>query len=619
MKSFSVLPYQHESILDCYKQWITCDLYRSYMIEDINDPSFLQKLSILQAENIRHDIALHSEVTSESISNASAAVGQKIKYAASLISSSLEDGFTMMNQHMSGINNNLQALSCGIGTINGSLQQGNQLLSNIGTGIEQSNLRMKQIAFGISNVNKILLYGINSVNQNLSQNFAALTANISQAIGSICYRIEQEEVVLKLILDELEMPESQRERRYHIKEGIKYYNKGISSGDCLYFEDALDEFNTAVAIERKDFLSWYFLGMIYLYSSDNLDIDRALSAFNKYIHYADALPKKHSLYEEAWIMKAECQYLMQDYELAYKSVEQFKSNNVKASLRAIKYLSASGDESNQKMAVKILEQLMQQNPYIVIQVLEDYDILSNDFVLEYIADYKIQLKKYIVNKIQAEQDCLISIKKYSTFYCNTNDILFSLMDKLSVASNDIGIIDLLSLYVEFQTINKSIEDFKQEQERIEQTTNNKKTQNKIASTYGEVWFSEGLAVVEKEDYWGFIDEKGQTIIPCIYSFAEDFHCGLAAVEDEDGTLFYIDKKGKKLVLKREYDYIESFNDGWAVVGVDKTQDTQYGVIDINGKEIISCKWKEIISVSLKEHIAEVVDFNNQNIVVKLKL
>lgn len=481
MNSFSIMPYEHQSILDSYKQWLVSDLYQHYYFDNINDPNFLQKLSILQAEGIRHDIGVHAAVTHGSIQEASSQVGRKIQSAASLITSSLDDGFSMMNTRMLEVNGNLRSIDNGIGTVNQTLQQGNQILSNIDGGIAQMNRGVNAVASGVaqmnlginavaSGVNRLdshvlagfsqldshvvaglnqldshVVAGLNQLDIHVLAGFAALGSNISQAASVIQYQLQQSEVVLRQILDELRIPESQRERRYHIEEGMKYFNKGMQSGDCLYFEDALDEFSTAISIERKDFFSWYYTGMIYLYSKEHISPEKALSAFDRYIHYADALPQRHNLFDEAIMMKAECKYLMQDVDAAYCLVEKLVSNSTKAALRAMKYLSASTDSNKQQQAVGILKDLMQQNPYIVMQILEDYDLLSNTFITDYLSKFKIEVSKEIKQLISNLDIEMKSLMEYSlSRYKNITDELNALKARAKYIC-DLGVVDALML------------------------------------------------------------------------------------------------------------------------------------------------------------------------------
>lgn len=67
-------------------------------------------------------------------------------------------------------------------------------------------------------------------------------------------------------------------------------------------------------------------------------------------------------------------------------------------------------------------------------------------------------------------------------------------------------------------------------------------------------FSEGLAVVEKEGKYGYIDKKGNVVIPIQYKTASDFSDGEAYVDFGD-TSYSIDLKGNR--LEDDYDYGDS--------------------------------------------------------------
>ena len=459
MNSFSIMPFEHQSILDAYQQWLVGDLYQNYYFDNLDDPNFLQKLSILQAEGIRHDIGVHASVTHGSIQEASAQVGRKIQSAASLIASSLDDGFSMMNTRMMEVNSNLQNIGQGIGVVNQTLQQGNKILSNIEGGINQMNRGVSAVASGINTLNNNIIAGLSALNQNMTVGMAVLSENISQASIKILYQLQQCEIVLKQILGELRIPESQRERRYHIEEGMKYFNKGMQSGDCLYFEDALDEFTTATTIERKDFFSWYYIGMIHLYSKEHLDLEKALSAFDRYIHYADALPQKHNLFNEAWMMKAECKYLMQDMDAAFGFVEKVMTGSDKAALRGMKYLSATGDSYKQQQAVEILKHLMQKNPYIVMQVLEDYDLVNNEFITEFLNGYRAETAKEISQQLllcekKMEQYPLSSYKTY--FKKEVFDVFNAIKAQVRAKIQEMGIVDVVAQKEKLQALSEVI-------------------------------------------------------------------------------------------------------------------------------------------------------------------
>ena len=96
-------------------------------------------------------------------------------------------------------------------------------------------------------------------------------------------------------------------------------------------------------------------------------------------------------------------------------------------------------------------------------------------------------------------------------------------------------------------------------------------------------FSEGLAWVRRGDEiyakFGYIDRRGQTIIPPQYQYGRSFAGGLAAVRDGE-KWGYIDKQGTWVIPPR-YDYAESHKQGKAVVRIhDKKQ-----IIDLKGQPV----------------------------------
>ena len=76
-------------------------------------------------------------------------------------------------------------------------------------------------------------------------------------------------------------------------------------------------------------------------------------------------------------------------------------------------------------------------------------------------------------------------------------------------------------------------------------------------------FSEGLAAVELNGKWGFINKSGKEVIPLKYDSIRSFSEGFAAVKLSD-KWGYINKSGKE-VIPLKYDYVENFSKGLAEV------------------------------------------------------
>lgn len=102
-------------------------------------------------------------------------------------------------------------------------------------------------------------------------------------------------------------------------------------------------------------------------------------------------------------------------------------------------------------------------------------------------------------------------------------------------------------------------------------------------------FSEGLAAVNLNDKYGFIDKNGQEIIPCTYENAYylglkslSFSEGMAAVS-KNGKWGFINQTGDK-VIPFIYDWAENFSEGLAAVELKG----KYGFINKNGEQVIPC-------------------------------
>lgn len=79
-----------------------------------------------------------------------------------------------------------------------------------------------------------------------------------------------------------------------------------------------------------------------------------------------------------------------------------------------------------------------------------------------------------------------------------------------------------------------------------------------------VSFGEGLAAVKKGDNWGFIDQKGKTVIALQYEEAWAFLGDVAPVK-QDGKYGLIDKTGK-IIASFKFDGFEPEHDGEHIQG-----------------------------------------------------
>lgn len=100
-------------------------------------------------------------------------------------------------------------------------------------------------------------------------------------------------------------------------------------------------------------------------------------------------------------------------------------------------------------------------------------------------------------------------------------------------------------------------------------------------------FSEGLALVSEKGSWdyGYIDERGELVLPYQYFAAGGFLCGRATAAHQGMVRGYIDRTGA-FVVEPKYTHAEDFVEDRAVVGEWKKR----GYIDLDGKEIVTPKF-----------------------------
>ena len=98
-------------------------------------------------------------------------------------------------------------------------------------------------------------------------------------------------------------------------------------------------------------------------------------------------------------------------------------------------------------------------------------------------------------------------------------------------------------------------------------------------------FSEGLAVVSKNNLYGYIDKAGKTVIPLKYELAFSFSEGFAAVS-EYGKYGFIDPAGRT-VIPVELDFAGRFSEGLAFAAKgEEGSSAKWGYIDKSGNTAI---------------------------------
>ena len=131
------------------------------------------------------------------------------------------------------------------------------------------------------------------------------------------------------------------------------------------------------------------------------------------------------------------------------------------------------------------------------------------------------------------------------------------------------------------------------------------------------FFSNGLNQVEKDDKRGVVDHNGNEIIPCVYeALGSSYSCGLIYAK-QNGKYGFINLKGE-IIIPFKYDDIHDWswvnnNDYWcryfsesgiAIVSVRSSDPSvyKYGLVTKDGKEIFPCRFSKRPYIILKDQV-----------------
>lgn len=114
-------------------------------------------------------------------------------------------------------------------------------------------------------------------------------------------------------------------------------------------------------------------------------------------------------------------------------------------------------------------------------------------------------------------------------------------------------------------------------------------------------FSEGLAVVNEGELWGYINRKGEMAIEPQYDYAADFSEGLAAVRIGD-KCGYINRKNEFVINPAPY-WGHEFSEGMALISIVFGQETRFGYINSRGRVVVEPQYG--YSIDFSEGLAAV--------------
>ena len=275
--------------------------------------------------------------------------------------------------------------------------------------------------------------GIREVNQHLQDinfNISGLRGEINAMASMLDWKlsliIEEQKVTNQLlghIAQLLRIPDSQKQRVYHIEQGLKYLKNAILEGTkSSFYIDSLESFKEAEKIERKDYITLNRIGQIYLYSekyrnfplSEEYFLMSAREAFaesnvggtttSNNLTPSGHQPKIYSqnpfkaAAAEAYAYAGRTCYLQNKLteaaELVGKAFDLVPEFNV-AGFEHAKYLAANNQEIE---AAKVLEKVINNDRYFSIKTLRDEDLASKQTILKLLENFR----ESAINKANTE-------------------------------------------------------------------------------------------------------------------------------------------------------------------------------------------------------------------------
>jgi len=263
---------------------------------------------------------------------------------------------------------------------------------------------------GFENLYEINTHGFDEVNENLEALNATLTGgfiNIGYKLTNIEHTlrwgfskfIEQTRITnLKLenVIELLNIPDIQKERKYHIEQGLNFLVKGKTNS--AFIEKSIQNFKKAIDIEDTDYFVFYQLGFIHLYVKEFLDIEKSKEYLKKAILFGEAdinfnpvsLGNHSSSFDlnysprnitsNSLMYLAQINYREKNFKNAFKLAEkgyQINPSNLKIAFDLVKYSIRNGKN---EFGISLLDKIIEQDRYISIRAINDEDLAPNKYV-----------------------------------------------------------------------------------------------------------------------------------------------------------------------------------------------------------------------------------------------
>ena len=286
---------------------------------------------------------------------------------------------------------NMQSIEIATQKVCGSLERGfKQIISEVSDGFEKVSGQLDDVNWRLNEVNEELL---------------KLHSMLDWKTDLLLEGQKITNAYLGKIQQLLQIPDSQKQRSYHVEKGLTYLKNAIEEGpNSDFYEDALDEFSKALEIEAKDYFSLHKVGLIHLNSIRHLDISKAKDYFKSSARYAKAESRIKEV-ASSLNYASRCYYILDNLSDAIETAKQafyLEMSNAEYGMQLAKCLSANGNEIE---AADVLKNVIELDKYYAVKTLADHDLISKSAIQNMLSIISDEL----ISKVNAEIDNLKSI------------------------------------------------------------------------------------------------------------------------------------------------------------------------------------------------------------------
>lgn len=229
------------------------------------------------------------------------------------------------------------------------------------------------------------------VNRNLEQINATLDWGFSAVVEQLTISNKKLDQIIHL----LNIPDSQKQRKFHLEEGFNWMKK--TKINPIHFNKAKQNFEDAIKIEDSDYLSLQQLGIIHLYSTENLDLKKSENYFEKSILYSGSdigfsrnqqnSSSFHFTYNPAKITATSLMHLARNYfireeyskayETANKGINTYEMIGIYYDMS--KYAFSLGNENQ---GISHLNKAISMDRYITVKAVNEELLIKQHSVRE---------------------------------------------------------------------------------------------------------------------------------------------------------------------------------------------------------------------------------------------